>query len=286
MATVAPSSPRFSVIPDYASFPGVSGFNITITGNTTFSVSPGYARALCSDFALSFPSFAPNTPATLDVDIADTGINGCFPFSLASLSIAADTVFGVYVIGKSSGTTGGSLTNTANKLAVVVATGDNFLPEGYDSYRRIGLVCVDSATEYLLDYQQSGNGNLKTYILQDAVTVLNAGNATTKTTIDLTTGGGLVVPDKNITVLLNVSITPNAAGGYVTLEPSSLTATPAPVQIFGSVAAQPNTSYVQMTATPNASTGNANISYYVDAGGSASTIKLVGFVDDLGNELF
>lgn len=288
MATFIPAPSRFSVIPNFNSFPGVSGYNMAITGSTTFTVSPGYARSLCSDFAISFPSFQPNTPSVLSVDISTVGPGGCYPNSIASLGLTHNTIFGVYVLGNSAGTTGGSLVDTANATEVVVATGNNFLisPE-YDSYRRIGLVYVDHSTGYLIPFQQSGNGTSKTYVLQDPVVALTAGAATAATVVDLTANDGAIIPNTNVNVLLDAKIVPNAAGGYVALEPGSLTAASAtPVEIYGSVASQPNSSFVQMTATPNASTGNANIQYFVDNAGSAATLNVVGWVDNLGNQLF
>ena len=213
------------------------------------------------------------------VDVSTVGANGCYPVSIASLGLTNNTVFPVYVLSNSSG---GDNENTA----VVVATGNNFLPPNYDSFRRIGWAFIAYSTGYLLPYVQSGHQTERLYILQDPVTVLSAGAATTKTTLDLTSTVGLVPPNRNVEVVLNVEITPNAADGYVVLEPSLLTSgSLPPTQIFGSVAGHKNSSMVRMIATPNASTGDANISYFVDNSSSASTINLVGFVDSLSTAL-
>jgi hypothetical protein len=287
MTTFAPvPTATNATIPDYSSVPFVAGFRLNITGNTTFTLSAGCARAFNSGFVIEYPAYLPAAPAFLTCDISTVGLGGCYPNSIASLGLAANQTFGVYVIAQSSGTTGGSL-NPVVLPQVVVATGNNFLPAGYDAFKRVGYVSVNHSTSYLISMQQSGNGNERTYVFADPIVALSAGASTTPAIIDLTASSGLIPGFKHIDVLLNVEITPAAADGYVCIEPGSLTAASvSPVQIFGSVAAHKNSSYVQMTATPNATTGNANLQYFVDNGSSASTINVVGFVDSFGFEVF
>ena len=108
----------------------------------------------------------------------------------------------------------------------------------------------------------------------------------TETTIDTVNWRGKPIQIPNVKVLLNVEIAPSAANGYVCVEPGNATAASlAPVEIIGSVAAVKNSSYVEMISTPNATTGNAEIKYFVDNAGSAATINVVGFEDSLGNTL-
>ena len=284
MATYLPA-PQSAAVPIFSSNPFVTGFNMAVTGNTTFTLTPGAARAMTSDFVISYPSYSANLPALITVDVSTVGANGCFPVALASLGLGLQTQFPVYIIEKSSGTTDGSL-NPAVNAVCVVATGNNFLPAGYDAFRRIGWVYIDDVTLHILPMTQSGNGNERTYVLQDPLTPVSGGNATAQTVVDLTINDGAVPAIPNVKVLLNVEIAPSAANGYVCVEPGNATAASlAPVEIIGSVAAVKNSSYVEMISTPNATTGNAEIKYFVDNAGSAATINVVGFEDSLGNTL-
>lgn len=285
MATYVPA-PTFQHIPVYSSDAFVNGYRLAITGNTTFTLSPGGARAFGSDLVIQYPGVIPNLPSVITVDISTTGLGGCFPNSIASLGLTHKTMFPVYVIMQSSGTTGGSL-NPLVAPSAIVATGNNFLPQGgWDAYRRVGWVYVDNSTGYAIPMIQSGHGVDRQYVLQDPFVAVSAGAATSQTVVDLTANDGPIPPNRNSAVYLNVEITPAAADGYACVEPGSLTAgSVAPVQIFGSVAGHKNSSYVQMNATQAAVTGNANIKYFVDNGSSASTINVVGFEDSLGNLL-
>ena len=289
--TPIPSNP-LSTVPSYQSFPFVSGFRQTVTGNSTFTMGPGCARALCNGNIIEFPNFTAGHAGITTVDVSTVGVNGCFPVSIASLGLTQNTLFPVYAISNSSGTgptavnslTGG--TTNVTGPSYVVATGNNFLPPFYDTFVRVGYIFIAEATSFVIPWAQSGHGNEKTYILQDPITGVSAGAATAAAIIDLTSTVGVIPPNKNIEVILNVEITPNAAGGWVAVEPGSLTAgSVSPTQIFGSATAEPSSSQIRMIATPNATTGDANIQYWVNNAGSSATINVVGFVDSLGNAL-
>lgn len=289
MATFIPVPTQFSFVPSYQAVPFVSGLRMTNTGNTTFTVSPGACRALCNPNIIQFPAFSASTSGNITVDVSTVGVNGCYPNSIASLGLSHNTVYGVYLCANSSGTLPSPTTPSVSSVnpVVIVATGNNFLPAGYDLFRRIGVVQIAHSTSFLIPMTQSGHNNERVYTLQDPFVALSAGAATAQTIIDLTANDAPIIPSQNTEVILNVEITPNAANGYVCVEPGLLTAaTVAPMQIFGSVAGEKNSSYARTTATPNASTGNANIQYFVDNSSSASTINVVGFVDSLGNSLF
>lgn len=289
MATFIPVPTAFSVVPSFQAVPFVSGFRMINTGSSTFTVGPGACRALCNPNVIQFPSFSASMSGNITVDVSTVGANGCFPNSIASLGLSKNTVYGVYVCANSSGTLASSSTPSVSAVnpVIVVATGNNFLPAGYDLFRRIGFVQIAHATGFLIPMSQSGHNNERVYTLQDPYVALSGGASTTQAIIDLTANDAPIIPSQNIEVILNVEITPNAADGYVCVEPGTLTAaTVAPLQIFGSVAGHKNSSYARTTSTPNASTGNANIQYFVDNGSSASTINVIGFVDSIGNSLF
>lgn len=287
MSTYLPAPSAFATVPSYESSPFVSGFEMAVTGNTTLTVQPGMCRALTSSQVIAYPSFSASVPGVVVVDVSTTGPNGCWPIPLANMGLGLFTQLPVYACFDSAGTT----RNPANPsvsgpgFCIVVATGNNFLPPGFDAFRRIGWVYINDDTLNLINMIQSGHGDLRTYILQDGVQVVSS-NDTDQTVVNLSSGD-LPVPAGSIRkVLLNAVIAPNAAGGYICVEPGNATAgSVAPAQVFGSVASQPNSSMIEMISTPNASTGDAEVKYFVDNAGSTGTLTVIGFEDSLGNTL-
>lgn len=287
MATFIPA-PSFSAVPSYQSSPYVSGFGIAVTGNTTLTVQPGMARALASSFDIAFSSFSAGVPGVTTVDVSTVGLNGCYPVSIASLGLTHNTLFPVYVVANASGTSvnPASPSVSTSVPGYIVATGNNFLPAGMNAYKRIGWVAVAHSSGNLIVMTQVGNNLERKYFLQDPVAVLATGSATAQTVLDLTANDGLVPSGMNVEVMLNLEVSPNGAAGYLCVEAGNVTAgSIAPTQLFGSVASVKSSCVASVVATPNASTGNANIQYFVDNSGSVATINLIGFVDSLDNEL-
>lgn len=283
MAYLIPAPTAFPVIPDFQSSAFVNGFELDITGDTLFTVQPGMARAMASDFVIAYPSFSANLPAEIEVDIAEVGPNGCFPVSIDSLALANKTMFGVYAIAKSSGTTGGSL-NAELATAIVVATGNNFLPAGYDVFRRIGLVYVDDATGFLIFMSQAGHANERTYMLEDTFAVVSAGSEIAATPVDLTINDGIVPPGQHL-VFLGLTLNGNAAGSYLQIFPTGDAVNNPVAGLVTPVAAETLGASDQMICGIN-SLGNASIDYLVDNAGSDASIFVKGFADSLGLELF
>lgn len=292
MATYIPS-PSFSAVPGYQSVPFVSGFEIKYLTTTTFSVAPGCARSLCNNNIIQFQSFSATVPSSITVDITDVGVNGCYPVSIDSLGLSDFTMFPVYAITASSGVKASGVANTIaggtttiSGPGIIVATGNNFLPDGYDSYVRIGWVYIKDTDSTIIEMTQSGHNNERVYILSNPFAALTDGGATTATVVDLTAGDGPIPKNKNIEVILNVEVDPNAADGFVELESGLATAAAAmPTKIFGSVAGASNSAVVRLVATPNATTGNAEVKYLVDHANTDATINVIGFVDSLANAI-
>lgn len=283
MAYFIPAPTAFPVIPDFSSDPFVTGFELAVTGNTTFTVQPGAARALTSDFVIEYPSFIPNLPAIITADIANVGLNGCFPNSIASLALADHTMFPVYIIANSSGTTGGSL-NANIAPAVVVATGNNFLPANYDVFRRIGFMLVDDANGHLIFMEQSGHANERKYILNAGPVALNAGNATAATSVDLTIGDGIIPPGAGHNAILNLAINGNAASAYLRIYPTGNLVGNGAAGLITPVGGATLGAQGQLNAGIN-NLGNASIDYLVNNAGTTATIIVDGFVDSLGLDL-
>jgi hypothetical protein len=291
MAYFIPNPTAFSVIPDFSSAPAVSGFHLDFISTTQMFLNPGYARAFGSDFPIVYPSIVPNAPSYILLDTTVVGAGGCFPFAISDMTLASNTVFGIYVIAKSSGTTDGSLNPSVN-VSAVIATGDNFLPPGYDAFRRVALCYVDSSTNLLIKWIQSGFSNDRQYMAQDAVRVLTAGNATTYTLIDLTTGNGIVPPGHANYAELTLSLNPAVVGDELEVTASVLTpGTLAAVSLVGNVASQTIQTTGEIVcgiAGGNvfATNTNAAINYKVTNVGDVANIWVSGFTDSLGNNLF
>ena len=280
-APVQTAQQPINLIPDFNSFPGVSGFNLSVASNTTMTVTPGYARAFNNDFAISYPGSIPNLPANITINTAVVGANGVYPNSIASLGLTENTVFGVYIIAKSSGTTDGSL-NPSVSPAAVIATGNNFLPPGYDAFRRIGLAFINESTGNLIVMNQAGNANERVYMLEAPVQVLSAGASTTFAHVDLTVNGGPVLPEADVEVIMQIAFTANAAGDTVTLQPYGQTGSTVVVAAPAGALMELN----QTILTGLNTSGNAAIDYKVSSGSDAVTLNVAGFKDSLGNSLF
>ena len=290
MATFTPA-PSFSQVPAFGSAPFVSGFSLAVTGNTTLTVGPGTARALCNDNIIQFPNFTAGYSGPATVDISTVGVNGCYPVSIASLGLTYNTLFPIYAIKSSSGTglgasnsnAGGTTTNTYSGF--VVATGNNFLPAGYDTYVRIGWCPVAQSTGYVLPFIQSGQNDEREYLYQDPVTVLSAGAATTPTEVKLSYQTGMIPAGKIQKVNLVASLSGNSSASYAYLEPYGLTAASvATTRINTPVATAVLALNVEMVAGVSAA-GDTAITYLVDNAGSALTLQIAGFTDSLGNSL-
>lgn len=286
MGYFIPKPTEFSTIPDYSSYPGVSGYNLSITGTTTFQLTPGYARAFGSDFGIQYSGTSPGSTNVLLGDVAQLGAGGCWPVPMSSLTLTNDTVFGVYLISKSSGTTGGSL-NPSVRTSVVVATGNNFLPPGYDVFRRIGLVDIAAGTTNILPWDQTGNGNDRSYVAYTQKHKLNSGSATTFTQFSLTTGSGFIPPKPNITVFLTAYMTVTTAGTGFNI---SFTAASAglipPIYIHSPVVTQQLAVPFTTNAAQDPTSGESILFYQSTNAGNVLGIDSSGFIDSLGNDLF
>lgn len=290
MAYVIPTraSLNSTNVPNYSSDAGVSGYHLDFISPIQMFLNPGYARAFGSDFGISYPGNVPSGSPYILLDLTVLGAGGCYPKLASDLSLANDTVFGIYVIAKSSGTTNGSL-NPAVNVSAVIATGDDFLPPGYDVFRRVALCYIDSATGLLIKWIQAGEGSDKQYLLQDPVLAVSAGVSTTDVDLDLTSGDGVIPPGHANYAQLNISLVAGAAGQSVSVAPTVLNATTLPPLTFVATAAVENTWSTEIVCGVLGSVfdhGNAAIKYRVSDVAAAATISVAAFTDSLGNSLF
>lgn len=283
MAYFIPAPTAFSVIPDYQSNPFVSGFEMTVTSTTQFTIASGCCRALTSDFVISYPSYSPSLPPNITVNTASVGVNGCYPVSIASLALTNHTVFPVYVIAKSSGTTNGSL-NTSVGTSVVVATGNNFLPPGYDTYRRIGYIYISFSTGLILPWIQGGNSNIRFYSSATNLIIGSGLASLTLARLDLTANNGYVPPHKNVQAEFITRFQGITASDSFTLSDTGVTGTSNALWATPSVTGQLGSTFNTLCGT-DPTTGNSSIWYLVSASGCTLQVGLSGFEDDLGNTL-
>jgi hypothetical protein len=285
MTVLVPVPTAFSVVPSFQSFPFVSGYHMNVTGNTTLTVGPGAARALTNDFVIQYPSFSASLPGNISVDVSTVGLNGCYPVAISSLGLTNNQLFPVYVVTDTSGTFAtGSV--TTNGPYVIVATGNNFLPPNMNSFRRIGWLWVDHTTGFILPMLQQGDGNEREYLLNAPITVVSGGTSfTTPAEVDLTSTVGLIPPNRNSKVMLNVSLTGAGTSSFVYLQPNNFSASGATATtVLTQVASHALGVMVDMVCGTDATTGDAAIKYLVDSG-SAVTIQIAGFTDSIGNHL-
>lgn len=287
MAYFIPVPTAFATVPQfdsvYGTAAGITGFEIALAGATTFTVNAGGAAAENNGDGIVYPSLQSGLPGIITVDISllaeagsisgnlvSPGVSGVFPVSIASLGLASDTTFPVYILGDDSG---------KNVPIAVVATGNNFLVPGYSSFRRIGWIFVDSATSNLVRFVQSGSFSDREYMFTNPIPVLSGGSATTATLIDLSLGDGPIVPGPTSKVKLAVSFTPNAQADLAILTTTGFTGNMLAFQAAAAATCSwPNTDIIPGV---DPVTGHAGITYYVSIGADVLDVSVIGFTDSL-----
>lgn len=152
-------------VPNYGSDAFIHGFELKIpnstsvwlSGGTKFTLDPGAARAFASNFVISYnPYSGPGLPQVMTVDLNNVGSLGCYPLPFSFLqSINPAEAFAVYVLGDSSG---------KKQTTAIVATGNNFLLPGYDTWRRIATILINGSSRELVQVTQSGTGTEREYV--------------------------------------------------------------------------------------------------------------------------
>lgn len=289
MAYFIPNPTEFSSIPNLGTYAFVQGLEITTSGATTFTVAPGSARDLTTDWVMSFLPNQGGNGSLIEVDVTKVGVNGCYPFSPIDLNIFYNTIYGVYLIGNSSGTN--------QDVAVVVATGDNFLPPGYNTYRRIGLIYIEG-TSYpgnvlgnINPILQSGSGNDRMYQLQTSrITISTTGTTTSYQQVLLSDQNKPVPPIPGTICNFTWRFSALTAGDLLIFSADGiddLTASPRPfVGMVSDVSAtvqQAGTTSFAITVSPD---GEPQYFYRVGTNGCPLQVNLNAFSDSLGPRLF
>ncbi len=260
----------------------VQGFSPLTFTTTTMTVSAGAARAITNEWVLEYPGNIPNVPGFLTVSISTLGVGGCYPVLPTAPASGKLAMYPLYIVGNSSGTTGGSL--NANVVpGLVIATADQgFIPYPNDVAQCIGFVLLNDAGQ-LVPYSINGPYNNRQVMLQDAMPILVAGAVVGPTVVPITFGvstGGNLLAKYVSSVNLLYAFTPNAAADIATLIPTGLTsASVAPVEIKtnGTAAVRGNVIMPVGTTTVGGVTGVAAVSYGLTSTSDSLSLWLSGF---------
>lgn len=229
------------------------GFLFTHVGDDSFTIGAGS----CTD---STNSFVITLDATTTLNGAVVGANG-----IDTGSLGASKLYYVYVIGDSSGN------NVPATLISLSAT--PLLPSGYSIYRRIGYYYTNGSSDFI-KVNMRGNGDVKTYWYDAAISVLAAGAAETFTAVTLTN-----VPPVSTNVILQAQFTPATAADSAGLRPAGSSSTAGFTVVSGVVAAKEQLSQVVMPC--GVASSLAKVEYKNSAASCALTLQLLGFEDYL-----
>lgn len=195
--------------------------------------------------------------ATL-INCAVNGVNG-----LDTGSLAASTMYAIYVIGDSSNRNPVAAMASANQAIPL-------LPFGYDSYRKVGYWATDASSHFLAGYYSySAIGARKFMYDAPQATAVTAGNATAATAVAL---AKWVPAVNNLPVYIYSNYIPATAGNALSLQPAN--GTGFPVVVVGQVAtvhlAAQNMLLSQLVANApviNYKVGNASDAVAIDVMG-------------------
>ena len=250
-----------------AIYPAIVGAVISndlVTPNTEFNVSAGLMRDQSDTYDINLGNYGgqssyltPNAVTKLNATLTGPG-------GLDTGSLGASKLYYVYVIADSS------LNKIPNLLLSLNSpTTSPVMPFGYDIYRVIGYIKTDASSNFLGAYWY-GTSNERKMAYKEPFQVGSSLNSTTKATISL---DGVVPPEENLQVIVNATLTPNAASNTATFFPYN--ATSSQKLIIGQVASVNITEQFVITALLNA--GVPALSYTVSAASDALNVFVYGF---------
>lgn len=230
----------------------VNSLQVAWASNTTLTMAAGAARDRNNVMDLILSTGVTINCAVNGLNALDTG------------TLAANTIYYVYIIGASNGEQPvGALVSTSLTAPV--------LPFGYDSWRLIDFQITDGSSHFLLNYNV-GAYNVRTKIYDSRIQVLNAGSSSSSA---LVTCAAAVPPfTQNLKLLLNIEFIPATASQYVYFTYPGSTATTGAIRFDGIVAAVPNVG--QMTLISGLSSGAQQFQYSNNAGSCSTTIYVYG----------
>ena len=230
----------------------------------------GLAMSWATDETLTIQSGAArNSTDANDIEVSSAltlsnivaGANG-----LDTGSVAASTMYAVYVIGSSLDVV------VSASLLSLASSSTPTLPQDYDMYRRIGWVLTDGTSDFLLFYQY-GTDKTRQYYYDVGISELSAGSSATYAAVDLATS----VPPIATNVIMDVAYTPNGATDVAEFLPFGSSATNGIVRFgYGVAGAQVG----QAVIPCQLDSGVPKIQYKVTSG-DALTLLTSGYYDYL-----
>jgi len=232
----------------------VDNLELSWTSDEVIAIAAGRARNSTDENDIIVES-------ALAVSNIVSGANG-----LDSGSVAASTMYAVYVIGSSYDVV------PAAGLLSLASNSAPTLPEDYDMYRRIGWVLTDGTSDNLLFYQY-GSDKTRQYYYDVGISELSAGSSATYAAIDLATS----VPPIATNVIMDVAYTPNGATDVAEFLPFGSSATNGIVRFgYGVAGAQVGQAVIPCELDSSV----PKIQYKVTAG-DALTLLTSGYYDYL-----
>ncbi len=187
----------------------VNGLNLNWVSTTSISVNSGQVRdsSDVNDIIIS---------GTSTVSISSSGVVN----ALDTGTIAASTMYSVYAIGDST-------EFRPNGCLLSLSATQPTLPFGYDMYRRIGAISIDSGS-HVRPFMQVGSGNSREMYYDPGtgpstkgVVIPSSGTGGSTSYVNL---GLLIslVPQLAVDCIINCAFTPNAANNVLFLAPATI----------------------------------------------------------------
>lgn len=199
--------------------------------------------------------------------------------------LPTDTVLNTALVGLINGVDLGPITASSIYYLYVVADSTQYnptgvlmslnasaplLPYGYDMYRYIGPLRINSSSQFDI-FTTFGSGTNRKFMYNTFIQILLAGHAASFTAIPLT---GIVPPIQTI-LQLRSALTPNAAGDTAYFRWTGSNSVSGQAQMSGSVAAVAQINQIFVPA--KVATGNCSFDYSLDSASDALTLDVVGF---------
>jgi hypothetical protein len=282
MSAFIPVPTTFSTIPSYTSQWFLNGFEYSIRNFTTFNLNPGMVRSLTSDLII-------RSPAQLSCDISTVGPGGCYPTLPLDIPITYNTVYPVYICWDKTNTV------MTENPTLITATGNEFLPSGYNEYSRVSLSYVNGTSGAavggvpgtLYPWTQSGSGSDKEWALIVPRIIISGGIATTPTLLTLSDQNKIMPPQNGLKGIFSTRFQAANPGDSLVLsyDGSNLANQSNALQVTPSISGHDGMTF-PMICGQDPITNDAAIYYYVSSGATSIQINNIGFLDSMGNRLY
>ncbi len=264
----------------------INGCKLTWVSTTSFTVGAGFCRDSTdvADITVGYNvyananqsnQFVSSEPVAVTVLTTASGAGG-----LDVGTITASKLYSVFVVGDSRGFNAGSAV-----ISLAVPTTGPRLPSGYDCWRYVGSVAVDSGSHFY-PFVQTGAQALKT-MWYDSGTLdgthvgLAIPSSATAASQTLATIGVLtiVVPQTALEVMVYAGLIANAAADSLWLTPKGFTAA---VTGFAAPAASTMKSLLRVPCAFNGASPNiVEIDYATSSATATVSFTCPGYVDQL-----